>query len=81
MLKPFKAPMCLTDLILKSQGDKIKQERIAKDYWNTGSIWKFNEYLSNRMEIIEIIMEPHFLAIVKGKENYQHDIDLIKKLF
>ena len=33
------------------------------------------------MEIIEIIMEPHFLAIVKGKENYQHDIDLIKKLF
>jgi len=81
MQNPFKAPMCLTDLLLKSYSNKIKQVSIASEYWKPKIYWKFNEYLSVEMIIIESIAEPDFFALLKGKENYNNDFDLIRTSF
>jgi hypothetical protein len=81
MQSPTKAPMCLTDLILKSKGDLEKIKKIVQEYWNPQNDWKFNEYLSIEMSIIESIQEPDFFAKLKGKENYNHDYDIENKLF
>jgi hypothetical protein len=76
MQNPFKAPMCLTDLLLKNPGNNIKQESIAKEYWKPKTNWKFNEYLSMEMIIIECMAQPSFCSLLKGNENYNNDVDL-----
>lgn len=81
MVNPYKVPMCLVDLISKSEEDFEKQITIAHEYWNSPPIWKYNEFLSSKMTIVESIKQIDKFAIMRGKENYQHDFDLIKKRF
>lgn len=81
MQNPFKAPMCLTDLILKSRNQSPLIDKIANEYWHPTLNWKFYEYLSNEMLIVEDIREPDFLAKIQGDSNYNFDIDLRKKYF
>lgn len=78
MLNPVKAPMCITDLILKLTNDTTKQINAVKEYWNPTQKWKFNEYLSMEMTIIESVKET-FLAKARGAVNYHHDLDLRKQ--
>lgn len=81
MQNPFKAPMCLTDLILKAGSQNTLIDGIANEYWHPSFNWKFYEYLSNEMLIVEDIKEPNLLAQIQGDSNYNFDIDLRKKHF
>lgn len=80
MLNPVKAPMCLTDLILKSGKASEKIPKICNEYWSPQLDWQFYEYLSNEMEIVEVLNEPTQMQKMKGDANYMMDFDLGKTL-
>jgi hypothetical protein len=81
MIEPIKAVMCITDLILKVGPDDIQVEDFAKEYWIPTLNWKYYEYLSAKMKIMEIIEEPNSLLKAKGRINYQSDWELRKNTF
>ena len=78
MNNPIGCPMCLTDSLV--QDDYEHNTKIAKEYWSPKEDWKFMEYLSNSMEIIEILEDPIFEEKIKGKFNYNQDYQKRKKL-
>lgn len=78
MLNPVSCPMCLTDKLIKdSNSHNLK---IGQEYWNPTMDWKFLEYLSNEMEILEILNNPTFNDKIIGQNNYQNDYDLKETL-
>jgi hypothetical protein len=78
MSSPIALPMCLTDsLIVDSLEHNIK---IAKEYWQPTEEWNILEYLSNQMEILEVLNEASMEEKNRGSLNYQHDIEKREKL-
>lgn len=55
MENPFKAPMSLVDIVRGLGMESENLVPIIGEYWNPTREWKFNEYLSNKMVIREII--------------------------
>ncbi|KQO33212.1 hypothetical protein ASF10_19250 [Flavobacterium sp. Leaf82] len=78
MLKPIACPMSLTDALKRE--DEENNLRIANEYWNYNENWKFLEYLSSEMQIIEIIPPPNIILVNKGKMNYSSDRELTQRL-
>ncbi|GAA3732983.1 hypothetical protein GCM10022422_14510 [Flavobacterium ginsengisoli] len=71
MINPVACPMCLTDELQENNSDK--NISIANEYWNPSLSWKFLEYLSPEMEILEIISPPDKYKKIKGRMNYDAD--------
>ena len=80
MTDPFKAPMCLTDLILKQGQSSSYLAKIIEEYWHPTMDWKFWEYLSTEMKIVEVLNEPNIFEKIKGEDNYHRDFQLRKQL-
>ena len=55
MLNPAKVPMALVTYLFKLKEGHEFNSRIANEYWIPSFEWKFCEYLSEEMEIIEEI--------------------------
>jgi len=81
MVNPIKSPMCLTDLIRILEKESPKVQEIAQEYWNPKQNWKYYEYLSAEMEIIEILATPSQETLNIGKANYLNDTTLRNRLF
>ena len=79
MTNPVGAPMRLNQVILKKGKDSDKIESIALEYWNPTLKWKFMEYLSSEMEIIDRIDAPDIKGKLRGKNNYILDCELGEK--
>lgn len=79
MIDPIACPMCLTDA-LKRNEDELNME-IGKEYWHPVNSWRFLEYLSESMEIIDVLPKPDFMEIATGGNNYDMDYNLKNKLF
>lgn len=78
MLTPMAFPMCLTDALIK---DSLEHNiKIADEYWKPQKDWKFLEYLSNQMEILEVLDDPSFEDKIKGRLNYDYDYEKRGKL-
>jgi len=81
MVNPIKSPMCLTDLLGKLGKESPKVKEIAQEYWNPKHKWKYYEYLSTEMEIIEILDTPGEETLRIGKGNITDDAVLRRRLF
>lgn len=79
MKEPVACPMCLTDNLEENNSEK--NATIAKEYWNPTESWKFLEYLSEEMTIVEILPPPNFIEVASGKMAYGSDRTLSNKLF
>lgn len=78
MSSPFALPICLTDSLIR---DSLEHNiKIATEYWHPTEEWKFLEYLSNQMEILEVINESSEDEKIRGCLNYQHDIEKRNRL-
>jgi len=80
LYNPYKTVMSLTDFIFKLGKNSSELDKIAQEYWFPSLDWKFYEYLSNKMTIIETLSEPDYLSKIQGDCNYNNDFDLRKKL-
>jgi hypothetical protein len=76
MHNPIACPMCLTDAL--KEGDTENNIRISNEYWSPSKAWRFLEYLSAEMEILEILETPTSMQLAKGRMNYSQDRDLKK---
>lgn len=56
MTNPSKTPIALVNHLFKLGEGHIKNTEVADEYWNPTEIWKFYEYLSEQMEIVEEIL-------------------------
>jgi len=63
---PIKCPMHLVDKLKKKNPSYNK--RLSKEYWNPQSVWKYLEYLSAKMKIIEKIEESY----IDKKQGYNN---------
>lgn len=79
MQDPKPCPMCLTEFISECNQDLNK--RIASEYWGMTKKWKFIEYLSNEMTILEIVDEPESFMKMTATTPYNNDRDQAKILF
>ncbi|MBW8331293.1 MAG: hypothetical protein K0M40_04660 [Prolixibacteraceae bacterium] len=73
MPSPVAMPMCLTDSLIVDS--LVHNTKIAKEYWQPIEEWKILEYLSNQMEILEVISESSEEEKISGSRNYHHDIE------
>jgi hypothetical protein len=81
MENPVKCVMCLTDL-LRIVGDANPNVNVyAQEYWTPTLEWKYYEYLSNEMTILEVVPEPDVVLKNRGKANYSADRELRIKTF
>ncbi|MBI9036929.1 MAG: hypothetical protein JEY97_02240 [Bacteroidales bacterium] len=78
MVNPIGCPMCLTDKLKKDSEEYNK--RIGAEYWSPKKKWKFLEYLSDEMQIIEIMAEPDSMEKIKGQCNYLYDFEQKNKI-
>ena len=53
MTNPSKSPMALVNHLFQLGQNHNKNFDVAKEYWNPTMDWRFYEYLSDKMEIIE----------------------------
>ncbi len=81
MDNPVKCVMCLTDIFRHVSSDDPNRPVYAKEYWSPTQEWRYYEYLSKRMTILEIVSEPDIILKNKGKVNYNADKDLRKSTF
>lgn len=72
-------PMVMVDRIKCLGNDTSKILPYIDEYWNPTLDWKYLEFLSSTMTIIEILSEP--FGLFKGKRNYEVDRDLAIKIF
>lgn len=76
MIEPIASPMCLTDALIENAEEQ--NAIIRSEYWMPTKNWKFLEYLSSEMEVLEILETPDIIQINKGRLNYDYDRDLKK---
>lgn len=81
MINPIGAPMRLNQVILKKGEDSDEIESIAQEYWNPTLEWKFMEYLSFEMEILDRVDAPGMMEKLRGKSNYIIDFDLSESAY
>jgi len=81
MENPAKGVMCLTDIFPKFEKQNPSLRTYAEEYWSPTLEWKYYEYLSNQMKIIEILNEPDIIMKSVGNNNYMMDQELRKEVF
>lgn len=78
MNNPKACPMCLTDALKQSNNELNKA--VSREYWEPKQNWRFLEYLSTEMKIIERVSEPDIMTKAAGQNNYQCDFEQKKKI-
>lgn len=78
MLNPIGCPMCLTDALVENNEEL--NNRIGEEYWSPTKEWKYLEYLSSQMTVIERLPKPNFMNSAKGMTNYIADKNLAKEI-
>ena len=78
MVEPISCPMCLTGALV--EGSEELNNTLREEYWNPTKDWKYLEYLSLEMKIIDKVAKPTTLQKAKGIIDYNADRELIKKL-
>lgn len=81
MENPAKGVMCITDIFRKVDRDDPNIPVYAQEYWTPTQEWRYFEYMSASMKILEIVDEPEFILKIRGKENYTSDRDLRIRMF
>jgi hypothetical protein len=79
MENPIGYPMCLTDRLRRD--DNCLNDRILCEYWNPVEKWKFLEYIGHSMTVVKVESQPQNRQAGLGIINYNHDLDIAKKLF
>ena len=74
-------PMVLIDKIRKIGEDSNELEAIVKEYWTPTKQWKYLEFLSPSMKIIDVLATPEKIMANKGKVNYSCDFEIAKQIF
>lgn len=78
MQNPVRGVMTLTELVCRLGVNHNRLNEVIQEYWNPTKGWKYFEYLSNKMTIIEKL-EIKKEQILFAKIKYQDDFDLYKK--
>ncbi len=74
-------PMVLIDTI-KNIGENSTELRACIDeYWSPSNEWKYLEYLSPNMTILEVLQEPDNIMVSGGNMNYGLDLAKAKRDF
>lgn len=80
MKEMIACPMCLIDRL--EQNNEAKNTIIREEYWKPKEEWEFLEYLSDEMEIIDIISDYNVIKLRNnGKYNYEKDYDKCNKKY
>lgn len=77
----FGFPMAIIDKIRKLGEGSDLLEACISEYWAPTREWKFLEFLSPSMTVIEILPIPESLFANKGRMNYNADFELAKQLY
>jgi len=78
MENPVSGVMCLTDLLYDLGDTNSNLNNVVAEYWYPTKEWKYLEFLSKKMTIIERL-EIKREQILFAKIKYQDDYDLYKK--
>lgn len=81
MENPVKAVMCITDIFRNVDINDPAIPVYANEYWYPSQEWRYYEYLSDSMQILEVVQEPDFILKNRGKMNYSADRDLRIRMF
>lgn len=74
-------PMVLVDRIKKIGQGSANLTSCINEYWSPTQAWKYLEFLSPQMTILEKLNTPNFLMANRGRINYNADSDTAKRLF
>jgi hypothetical protein len=74
-------PMVLIDRMRKLGQASGLIDTCISEYWTPTHVWKYLEYLSPSMTIIEILPVPESLMANKGRMNYNADFEIANRLF
>lgn len=74
-------PMVLIDRIRKLGHESALLEACISEYWSPTQEWKYLEFLSPSMTIMEILPMPESLLANKGRMNYNFDFELAKQQY
>lgn len=74
-------PMVLTDRMKKFGQDSILLGAFITEYWLPTKPWRYLEFLSATMTILEVLPTPDSLIANKGRMNYNADFELAKQVF
>lgn len=72
-------PMVLTDAIKKNGQNSSHLENCSNEYWSPTGEWKYKEFLSPEMIILEILPSPDTILANKGRINYIADLERAKR--
>ena len=74
-------PMVLTDAIKKNEQNSPHLINCSNEYWSPSGEWKYKEFLSPEMTILEILPNPDSICANKGRMNYNADLERAKRDF
>lgn len=74
-------PMVLVDRIKKMGQGSANLSSCINEYWSPTQAWKYLEFLSPQMTILEKLDNPNSLMAIKGSMNYNTDFETAKRLF
>jgi hypothetical protein len=73
--------MALVGLALKRSQDKGRLQSIISEYWKPTQEWRFWEYLSRRMKIVEIVLAPNTIDMSISQLSYASDCEQAARVF
>jgi hypothetical protein len=79
MATPSKSPMALVNHLFQLGQNHTKNVEVANEYWNPTEDWKYYEYLSDEMEVIEQITIENWIS--GGLIALGEDRELANKLY
>ena len=74
-------PMVLIDRMRKLGQASGLIDACISEYWAPTHEWKYLEYLSPSMTIIEVLQVPESLMANRGRMNYNADFEIANRLF
>lgn len=74
-------PMVLIDAIRKNGLNSAFLNECSVEYWSPTGEWKFKEFLSPEMTILEILPAPNPILANKGRMSYNTDLERAKREF
>jgi hypothetical protein len=74
-------PMVLVDRIKMHLGNDEILKQIAEGYWHPSQDWKYFEFLSDSMEILEEVAVPNNDMLSGAKFRYGSDRDLAQRIW
>lgn len=76
-----KAPMALVGLTHLAKSDPDKAKKIALEYWEPVTKWKYWEYFAPLMTVIREVKWPTYRELEDARSNYHFDQALGKRLW